>query len=110
MSPIALLGLAWMVSVAIGIWVIAALLFLAELRERKSEKTRSLASGFAPTSFISECIGGTETFSKAVETKETAPLCARHPHSSRVLSHSLLGPLAEPPKHRSAERYNNNTQ
>ncbi len=56
------------------------------------------------------CIGGTETFSKAVETKETAPLCARNPHSSRVLSHSLLGPLAEPPKHRSAERYNNNTQ
>jgi hypothetical protein len=51
MSPIALLGLAWMVSVALGIWVIAALLFLAELRERKSEKTRSLASGFAPTSF-----------------------------------------------------------
>ena len=39
MSPIALLGLAWMVSVALGIWVIAALLFLAELRERKSDKT-----------------------------------------------------------------------
>jgi hypothetical protein len=38
MSPFAILGLAWMVSVALGIWVIAALLFLAELRQRSRIK------------------------------------------------------------------------